>query len=225
MTTSSDLDDPAFGAPPPKLPAFLLVLGLLSLLLGLGALYALGYFDASSDASPTLRGFNYDPPDPAPDFELIDASGQPYRLSDGAGQARLLFFGFTHCPDVCPTTLARLATALDQLGPDAARSRVLFVSVDPERDTPERIGSYLADFESPMTGLTGPIPALEAMAASYHVAFFKDPPDAEGDDYTMVHSGSVFLIDPAGFLRASYMDPILPEDLAHDLKLVLAEQD
>lgn len=220
------LDGVGQAGPPPQLPLFLLALGILSLLVGLVALQALGYFEGASSPASTLRGFAYDPPDPAPDFELIDTAGQAFRLTDSAGQARLLFFGFTHCPDICPTTLARLSTALNQLTPaDAARARVLFVSVDPERDTPELIGRYLADFEAPITGLTGELPALEAMAADYHVAFLKDPPDAQGDDYTMVHSGSVFLIDPVGMLRASYMDPIQPEDLAHDLAMVLAEMD
>ena len=235
LEAHADLPPPP---PPPTKPSLLIpALGLL-LLVVVGLLMwrnadALSGRPAADDvyrvydpeASP-LRGFALEPPRPAPDFTLIDPEGQPFRLSDSQGEARLLFFGYTECPDICPQTLTRLAAGLRALGPRAEQARAIFISVDPERDTPERIGRYVAGFHPRITGLTGELSALEAVAADYGVAFEKDPPEgagAEASDYLMLHSATVFLIDPAGRIRATYLEP-LPEDLAQDLGWLLDEE-
>ncbi|MCB0217181.1 MAG: SCO family protein [Chloroflexi bacterium] len=234
-----DLEIPAEQPPPPPtakpsllIPALgLLLLSAVGLLIWRNALGSSGrpatdaaYQVYDPDASP-LRGFALEPPRPAPDFTLIDPEGQPFRLAQSQGEARLLFFGYTECPDVCPQTLTRLAAGLRALGPRAERARVIFISVDPERDTPERIGRYVAGFHPRITGLTGELATLEAVAADYGVAFEKDPPAGAAagvGDYQMLHSATVFLIDPAGRIRATYLEP-LPEDLAQDLGWLLDE--
>src|SRR5450631_132139 len=110
-------------------------------------------------------------------FRLIDQNGQPFSDQDLKGKTFLVFFGFTHCPDVCPTTLFEISEIMRDLGPAADRTAALFISVDPERDTPESMKGYLASFDPHVRGLTGDAAALTAVARAYRVYFKKVPLD------------------------------------------------
>src|SRR5215470_13206592 len=129
-------------------------------------------------------------------FNLVDQNGQPFSDKDLKGKSFLVFFGFTHCPDVCPTTLFEISEIMRKLGPEADRMAALFISVDPERDTPEAMKDYLASFDPHVRGLTGDATALAAVARGYRVYYKKVP--LEGDDYTMDHTAIVYLMDKDG---------------------------
>src|SRR6516162_5072874 len=125
-----------------------------------------------------------------------DQNGQTITDQDLKGHPFLVFFGFTHCPDVCPTTLFEVSEILRALGPDADRTRALFITVDPERDTPAAIKDYLSSFDPHLSGLTGDPAAIVAVAKAYRVYFKKVPLDGGG--YTMDHTAIVYLMDKAG---------------------------
>jgi protein SCO1 len=129
-------------------------------------------------------------------FSLTDQNGQPFSDKDLKGKSFLVFFGFTHCPDVCPTTLFEISEVLRNLGPEADHTAALFISVDPERDTPAAMKDYLANFDPHIRGLTGDAAALDAVAKAYRVYYKKVP--LEGGDYTMDHTAIVYLMDKAG---------------------------
>ena len=129
-------------------------------------------------------------------FKLVDQNGQVVTDQDLKGRPFLVFFGFTHCPDVCPTTLFEVSEILRALGPDADRARALFITVDPERDTPAAMKDYLSSFDPHLTGLTGDPAEIAAVAKAYRVYFKKVPLD-EGN-YTMDHTAIVYLMDKTG---------------------------
>ncbi|MEE7489845.1 SCO family protein [Methylobacterium oryzae] len=129
-------------------------------------------------------------------FTMADLDGRPVTEADLRGKPAVLFFGFTHCPDVCPTTLATLTAALGRMGRDAERLNVVFVTLDPERDTPETLRAYLASFDPRIRGFVGTPEQVARMADAYHVAY-KRVPTKDGD-YTMEHSATVALFDKTG---------------------------
>lgn len=129
-------------------------------------------------------------------FELVTHEGGTLSNADLAGEPFTVFFGFTHCPDVCPTTLWEMSEALGELGEDADRLRVLFITVDPERDTPEFMARYLQSFDSRIVGLTGSEDEIAGVARSYR-AYFEKVPTGD-DDYTMNHTALVFLMNARG---------------------------
>ncbi len=135
-------------------------------------------------------------------FSLTDQNGQPFSDKDLKGKPFLVFFGFTHCPDVCPTTLFEISEILRSLGPAADRTAALFISVDPERDTPAAMKDYLANFDPHLRGLTGDSAALAAVAKAYRVYYKKVPTD--GGDYTMDHTAIVYLMDKDGRFVAPF---------------------
>jgi protein SCO1/2 len=147
-------------------------------------------------------------------FSLIDQNGQPFSDKDLKGKSFLVFFGFTHCPDVCPTTLFEISEILRNLGPEADHTAALFISVDPERDTPAAMKDYLANFDPHIRGLTGDAAALDAMARAYRVYYKKVP--LEGGDYTMDHTAIVYLMDKAGRFVA-------PVNMRRSVDLVAAD--
>jgi protein SCO1/2 len=162
-----------------------------------------------------ISGANY-----ARDFALTDAGGARRSLADYRGKVVVLFFGYTHCPDVCPTTLAQLAQARRLLGTDADRVRVLFVTLDPERDTPQLLGRYVPAFDPSFVGLTGSRQQIEAVAREFKVLFQKvDGPTP--DSYTLDHSAGSFVFDPQGRVRLYVSDRAHPEQIAPDLKRLL----
>jgi len=151
---------------------------------------------------------------PLPEFQLTDTSGRVFTRRELEGAPSLVFFGFTHCPDVCPTTLVKLAqikkrAALEPL-------RVLFVSVDPQRDTPQALGLYVHAFDPTFQGLTGDPAAIGALAASFGVAVNRI--ELPGGDYTMDHSAVVFLTDARGRIAALFTPPFDVAAFAADLR-------
>jgi protein SCO1 len=126
-------------------------------------------------------------------FELIDHNGQAFSNSTLAGTPYAISFGFTNCPDVCPTTLLMMGNALARLGPDGDRLKVLFVTVDPEHDTPAQLRTYLSSFDARITGLTGSAEQIAATAKLWKAFYHKLPEDKGG--YTIVHSAYVYLMD------------------------------
>ena len=154
------------------------------------------------------------------DFALHDAEGKPRTLADFRGKAVVVFFGYTQCPDVCPTTLAALAEAMKQLGPDADRVQVLFVTVDPDRDTPELLGKYVPAFDRRFLGLRGNAEETARTAKEFRILYQKQPGTSPGS-YTMDHSAGTFIFDPQGRLRLYVGLAQGPDVFAHDLRELL----
>jgi protein SCO1/2 len=154
------------------------------------------------------------------DFNLIDATGKPRTLADYRGKAVVIFFGYTQCPDVCPTTLAELAEVMKKLGPDADRVQVLFVTVDPERDTRELLAQYVPAFDPRFMGLYGDAAATARTAKEFKIIYQKQPGATPGS-YTMDHSAGTYIFDPQGRLRLYVSYGQGPEVFAHDLRELL----
>ena len=157
------------------------------------------------------------------EFELVNQRGEPMRLSDLAGNVVMMFFGYTFCPDICPATLARMRevkTALPE--EDAARFTGVFISVDPARDTPERIGQYVEFFDPGFVGLTGSEDELEKIARRYG-AQFMIPEGQSEDGYLVNHTSIGYLIDPAGHVRALYYGDEPIDAIAANVREVLEE--
>ena len=149
-------------------------------------------------------------------FRLTDHNGSPITDQDLKGRPFLVFFGFTHCPDVCPTTLFEVSEILRALGTDGERVRALFVTVDPERDTPDKLKDYLSSFDPRVIGVTGDDAAIKAMEKAYRVYAKKVPLDAGG--YTMDHTAIVYLMDKDGRFVAPFNMKRRPADAAADLR-------
>jgi protein SCO1/2 len=152
-------------------------------------------------------------------FKLTDQDGRTVTETDVKGKPVLVFFGYTHCPDVCPTTLFDMSEVFRKLGPDADRAAGLFITVDPERDTPEAMKSYLSSFDPHLRGLTGDEAAIESAAKAYRV-YFRKVPGADGN-YTMDHTGLVYLMDKQGNFVAPFNLKRRPEEAAADLRKYL----
>lgn len=169
-----------------------------------------------------LHGLAFQPPLPAPDFSLRDQNGRPFRMAEERGKAILLFFGYTHCPDVCPATLASFKRVRSELGSQAGRVRFVFVTVDPERDTPERVKGFLeVAGENDFLGLTGSREDLEKVWKAYGVYVQKEGGETQDRGYSITHTASVFLVDPEGRLRVMYSFGTDPRIIASDLRTIL----
>jgi protein SCO1/2 len=151
-------------------------------------------------------------------LELTDHTGKPRRLEDFRGKAVVLFFGFMHCPDICPTTLVEVSNALKTLGPDAERVQVLFVTVDPERDTQEALAKYVTAFDPRFLGLRGDAAATQRAAKEFKIYYEKRK---AGDSYSVDHSGQSYVIDPQGRLRLLVRPDRIAGDLPADLRTLL----
>jgi len=152
-------------------------------------------------------------------FQLVDQDGKTVSDADMKGRPFLVFFGYTHCPDVCPTTLFEMSQMLHALGPDAGRIGALFITVDPERDTPAVLKDYLASFDPHLRGLTGGPAAVDAALKAYRV-YAKKVPLKDGD-YTMDHTALIYLMDRDGKFVAPFNLKRTPEEAAADLKRYL----
>jgi protein SCO1/2 len=187
-----------------------------SLLIGAGAVFALIF-----GAFVVMTG-NTPPAPPASaiggPFQLTSQSGEQVSEKELVGKPHLVFFGYTHCPDVCHTTLFEMSEIMRALGPDA-KIGGLFVTVDPERDTPEILKDYLASFDPRIIGLTGPRPQLEPMLRSYRI-YAKRAPGKE-EDYAVDHTSAVYLMDKNGRFVASFNVSRKPEEAARDLQRYL----
>lgn len=150
-------------------------------------------------------------------FELTGTSGETVTASELDGQIRLLFFGFTSCPDVCPTTLQKLSQAIKAMPPELqSQTQTLFVSVDPQRDTPERLASYVDFFDKRIVGLTGNEPELRELAKRYRTTFGYDEPDADGN-YAVSHSSAVYVFDRNGKARLLLRPDLSTDEIRQDL--------
>ena len=156
-------------------------------------------------------------------FELTGTSGDTVTAEQTDGNIRLLFFGFTSCPDICPATLQKLSRAVKDLPAEMrADTQIVFVSVDPQRDTPERIDSYVSFFSDRAIGLTGEESALRELSKRYRTTFGYDEPDAEGN-YNVSHSGAVYVFDREGKARLLIRPELSVEEIRTDL-VALAEE-
>jgi protein SCO1/2 len=153
-------------------------------------------------------------------LELTDHTGKPRRLEDWRGKVVVLFFGFTHCPDICPTTLADISNQSKKLGLDADRVQVLMVSVDPERDTQDALAKYVTAFDPRFLGLRGDLAATQRVAKEFKIYFEKRK---QGDSYTVDHSAQSYVIDPQGRLRLLVRHDRIAQDLAEDLRALLRD--
>ncbi|KAB8144937.1 SCO family protein [Chloroflexia bacterium SDU3-3] len=187
------------------------------ILLALVSLLAL-----SSCGQPyTFRSTVIEPAKPAPDFTLTDQNGQPFTLSQQKGNVVLLFFGFTSCPDVCPTTLADIAAARKQLGGDADRIKVALITVDPARDNQQKIGTYVHNYDSTFIGLTGTQEEIAPVMKSYGVTAIRRELPNSKLQYTMDHSAFIYVIDKDGNWRAMMPFGVTSEDIASDTRYLV----
>jgi protein SCO1/2 len=153
------------------------------------------------------------------EFKLTDHNGKVRTLADFRGKIVLLFFGYTHCPDVCPTTLADQAQVMDLLGKDADKVQVLFVTIDPERDTQALLSQYVPAFDARFLGLWGDAQATAHVAKAFKVVYLKQPTKSS---YNMDHSAGTFLIDPQGKVRLLAPFAQKPDWMVEDIRLLLA---
>lgn len=176
---------------------------------------------ACSKDAPQFTGIDVTGADYATGFSLTDHNGQPRSLADFKGKVVMIFFGFTQCPDVCPTSLTEMAQVKQMLGANGDRFQGLFVSVDPERDTPAIMKEYMAAFDPSFLALYSKPDELPALAKSFKIYYKKVPGSAPGS-YTMDHSAGSYIFDPKGRLRLYNRYGTSVEALADDLKKLLA---
>ncbi|KAF1047734.1 MAG: SCO1 protein [Herbaspirillum frisingense] len=188
------------------------------LLAGCAALLA-----ACGPSKPELKFNNTDVTglDYAKDFALTDHTGKPRTLADFKGKVVVMFFGYTQCPDVCPTTMVEMANVMKELGPDADKVQVLFVTVDPDRDTQEILSQYVPAFDKRFLGLRGDAAQTEKVAKEFKV-FYQKVPGKQPGSYTMDHTAGSYVFDPQGHIRLFVKHGQGPQTLAHDIKLLLS---
>ncbi|MBL8268465.1 SCO family protein [Steroidobacter sp.] len=174
----------------------------------------------SAVAADALKSGVFEPPRAAPELSLQASKGGQLSLADYRGKVVLLGFGFTSCPEVCPTTLATLAQARKKLGAQGEQVQVVYVTVDPERDSADRMRAYLGGFDPSFIGGTGTPAQLATTRKNYGVMAEKKP---IGNSYSVAHSSSVYLIDRKGLLRGMMPYGRLPDDYVHDVRALLNE--
>ncbi|HWD60195.1 MAG TPA: SCO family protein [Stellaceae bacterium] len=204
---------PGSAAPRPGAPPYVLIATVFAgvLVLVAGLLIGLAFRDqaqgvAGSPLAAAIGG----------KFTLVDQNGKAFTEADLKGKWSLVFFGYTHCPDVCPTTLNDLSLALDQLGDRKKNVSIVFISVDPDRDTPAVLKSYVGSFDGPIEALTGPPDAVAQAAKDYRVYYAKHP-RADGG-YDMDHSALIYIMDPKGRFTATLTPDDSSDDMAERLK-------
>lgn len=178
---------------------------------------------AGAQKREAFRSGSFDPPRPAPELALEGSDGASLKLERYRGKVVALAFGFTHCQKVCPLTLANLATASAALGDAARELQVIFVTVDPERDSAKRLREYLALFNRAFLGATGTREQLAAVRQAYGITVKREAAVNEQLGYQVHHSSFVYLIDRAGRLRLLVPFGKAPRDIAHDIELLLRE--
>ncbi len=176
---------------------------------------------AGCDSRPQFGNTDISEADYARDFALTDHTGKPRTMADFRGKAVVIFFGYTQCPDVCPTTMTGMAEAMKLMGADAAKVQVLFVTVDPERDTQELLAQYVPVFNPSFLGLYADAQTISKTAQAFRV-FYKKQPGSTPTTYTVDHSAGSYVYDPQGRLRLYIKHGEKPEVIAKDLKLLVA---
>ena len=204
-------------SPPRGSPRFVLAATVLAglVILGAGVFLVLTMRDNPRGAGGTALANAIGGP-----FHLTDQNGNRVTDADLKGKWSLIYFGYTHCPDACPTALNDIAVALDELGAKRAAVRPVFITVDPERDTPEALKSYVTSFDAPILALTGTQEEVAQTAKAYRVYYAKHP--EPGGDYSMDHSSVIYVMDPEGRFTASFTHESSPEQIAERLKKLLA---
>lgn len=187
--------------------------------LGLAVLLLAG--GCSRDESTSFRSTDVTGADFGRSLELTGHDGKPRTLADFRGKVLVVFFGFTYCPDVCPTALARHAQVVKALGDDGARVQVVMITVDPERDGAQRLGQYVTGFHPSFLGLTGSPEAIARAAKEFRVIYQKQP-GATADTYTVDHSTGSFVFDPSGRLRLFVNAQQEQAGVEQDVRLLLA---
>lgn len=187
-------------------------------------LLALALLTACGGA-PQLSGTVLEPASPAPDFTLTDELGQPFTLSEQRGKVVLLFFGFTACPDgVCPAALAEMAAARRQLGADGEQVVLAMVTIDPNHDTPERLGEFVTRFDPSFVGLGGSDAELQPVYDAFGVGAVRVDDSNAPLGYNYIHSGATYVIDRAGRWRALIGHTTSMEDVVSDVRFLVHEQ-
>lgn len=187
--------------------------------IGGALLFLLSCSPASEEVTPWF-GTDITGADFAAGFDLVDHNGQPRQLSDFNGKVVAIFFGFTHCPDICPTTMADLASAMKLMGPNSDEVQVLFITVDPERDTPDVLKDYVPHFDPRFIGLTGTAEQIATTAENFKIFYSKQ--EVEGsNDYSMDHSAGTYVFDKQGKVRLYLRYGQAPAEIAHDLSRLL----
>lgn len=187
----------------------------------LACILSLGLLLAGCEQPPAFKSTDISGVDWGKDFSLTDHQGQARRLADYKGKAVVLFFGYTQCPDVCPTTLISMREVLTQLGPDANRVQVLFATLDPQRDTQALLAQYVPQFHPSFVGLRGDEATMAALAKDFKV-FYTRQPGTTPSSYTIDHSTGSYAFDPQGRLRLLLRHGDDAGNVAADLKLLLA---
>lgn len=184
---------------------------------GIGAVVLLGIVSAVLfvTRSPSLLGAVIEPPWPAPELSLTDHNGKPFSMSAERGKVVLLYFGYINCPDECPLTMAHLKLALDSLGPRAADVQVVMVSTDPVRDTPQALKVFMERFDPSFLGLTGTAEQLQKAWRDYGVTV------EHGGE---THSPYLFVVDPGGEIRETFLPDSEPSDIASDVSWLLSQK-
>ncbi|HET7197836.1 MAG TPA: SCO family protein [Burkholderiales bacterium] len=175
---------------------------------------------AACGGGPKFKSTDITGADYGKTLELPDTSGRVRRLADFRGKAVVVFFGFTHCPDVCPTTLADMAGVMKSLGAEAGRVQMLFITVDPERDTPQALEQYVHAFDPRFIALRGDVATTQRVAKDFKIFYEKRK---EGDSYTVDHSAQSYVFDPQGRLRLLVRPQGIASDLPEDLRTLLKE--
>jgi len=201
-----------------KIPPTFLVLATVFagvLVLVAGVLIALAFRDQGKGAAGSPLAAAIGGP-----FSLVDQNDKPFTDANLKGKWQLVFFGYTHCPDVCPTTLNDLSLALDQLGDKKSQVGIVFISVDPERDTPAVLKSYVGSFGGPVEALTGSPDAVAQAAKDYKVYYAKHPRSDGG--YDMDHSALIYIMDPQGRFTATFTPETTADDMAKRLEKLVS---
>ncbi len=183
---------------------------------------AIGTFIACSEQIPAFSSIDVTGADYAKDFALTDHNGQPKSLKDFAGKVVVMFFGYTQCPDVCPTTMAELAEIKKMLGADGSKLQGLFVTIDPDRDTPAVLKAYMGNFDPTFIALVPTPTQLAALAKDYKI-YYKKVEGKTDTSYTMDHSAGSYVYDTQGKLRLFTRFGTGPKPLADDIKMLLKQ--
>ena len=184
------------------------------------ALLAAALVAGCDSGKPSFKSVDVTGADFGRELQLTDHTGKPRTLADFKGKVVVVFFGYTQCPDVCPTTLVDMKAVKEQLGKDGERLQVLFVTVDPERDTPELLAKYVPAFDPSFVGLYGDAEATARTAKEFKV-FYKKVPGSSPTNYSVDHTAALYIYDPSGRLRLFAKHAEGAEALAHDIKLLL----
>ncbi|HWU85477.1 MAG TPA: SCO family protein [Rhodocyclaceae bacterium] len=190
------------------------------LVLGAMLVLALSLSACGSGSTPHFNATDVSGSDWGSDFHLTAPDGKPRSLADFKGKAVVIFFGYTQCPDVCPTTLTTMAATMKLLGADANKVQVLFVTLDPERDTPEVLSKYAPAFDPRFLGLYADAATTQATAKEFKV-FYQKQAGSTPDTYTIDHTAASYAFDPQGRLRLYIKHGETPEQVAADLALLL----